>query len=980
MVDLKDIFEKRIYKDHQTRSIDGLFFSVDESLEKTNYSPDYQRNYVWDDEKASYFIESIFLGTEVPPIILYMSTDNDGISKYEVIDGRQRYETIRRFVDNQFKLKKSGLQRLGELEDFVGKSFWDIDAKYQELFKSTYIRTITYSFIGEFTEEEEETVKREVFQRYNSGITPLRTYEIDKALYYYSDLNQALKELLEKEEFNQKITKVFRWEKLNDEQKVMKLRELLVIHRIPIKYYANKKQKVISKYFEYLSSQIDEDDTLELLSSIEKKVEVLCLIERKIVENGITYTRLFAECLFWSMSVMEQNNIEYDLNNRETLSRLVCYLKQHVSDFTTIRSSFYDVLVGRYESISKFFENEYGCSFKLSIENSENFKLNNYLLPQATSLSKVEDASFEVLRIKKSPPVSVRLTELFSKLKSSRFLLRPAYQRADVKNRKKSSSIIESLLLGIMLPPIFVFKRKDGSSEVIDGQQRLLSIISYVEETYQDEDGNLQKPLLYGFKLDLSDNAILKNLKGQPYKKLCKADQNKIRNSSIFIIEITEENNEKFDPVDLFVRLNNKPYPIPADSFEMWNSFAERRSIEFIRQSVADNSRWFYFRKNNARMDNEDLFTTLAYFQYCYDKNGNMKDEIVPAKTIESFVVGNRLACRFRMRNEITKIMYSKQSEELFNALNKLQFSFVSNVYDLLNGSYLSVAQLNKSMDELLKVKNGKRTQMIFYILWILLHDLSCDIVRSNREEIRREVNNICSYIESCKSVDDFKNAVKAFREKYNRVKCTMHSPLGTIAESNISKDLVPTDNSLVLKKKPEYESRFLVNSYNQEDYKSNEEIILNIIRPGINIQYLAAFLRSRLFFHFYKAAGCNMSSDLLAFASVPYISKELQEGFANLLDYIDKSIGSVRTYFERIMDLMFFEQYFADAFSTVQVHITDEVKLFPRLASVKSDEIEATIASVYAERTKPSNIMSLYLLKAIDMQILKVTETHVKP
>jgi len=62
-IDLKLIFNKRIKIEPKVRSISGVFFNIDETLEKTNYEPSYQRNYVWDDEKASYFIESIFLGT-----------------------------------------------------------------------------------------------------------------------------------------------------------------------------------------------------------------------------------------------------------------------------------------------------------------------------------------------------------------------------------------------------------------------------------------------------------------------------------------------------------------------------------------------------------------------------------------------------------------------------------------------------------------------------------------------------------------------------------------------------------------------------------------------------------------------------------------------------------------------------------------------------------------------------------------------------
>ena len=977
MADLKNIFEKRIYKEHQVRSINGLFFTVDESLESTDYAPSYQRNYVWDDEKATYFIESIFLGTEIPPIILFKSEDEEGVNNYEVIDGRQRYETIKKFINNELKLKKGGFQRLGDIHNFVGNTFSNLDESYQNLFKDTTIRTIVYSFITDYTSEEEEIVKREIFQRYNSGITPLRTFEIDKAQNYYNSLNQALKQMLEDDSFDHVITSVFKWEKNNIDQKVIKLRELLVLHRIPINYYANKKQKVISKYFEYLSSQLEEEEYDDILDSIKTKVGILSNIEKAIIDSGLSYNRLYAECIFWAISVMEQNCVKYDFSDKLMINRLITYLNSHEDDFTTVRSSFYRVLVGRYKSIASFFENEYACSFKSSIENNDNFRLNNKLISSVTGDQTVETKSFEELRIKKPQPVSVRIPELIDSLKSQRFLIRPSYQRADVKNKKKSSSIIESLLLGIMLPPIFVFKREDGTREVVDGQQRLLSIIAYLGESYIDEKGKKQEPFLCNFKLELGKNAILKDLKGSAYVDLSKADQNRIRNSSVYLIEIKEENNPDFDPVDLFVRLNNKPYPIPADSFEMWNSFAPRELINLVKSAVSYNNKWFYFRKDNAQMENENLYTTLAYFQYQYQLHGITDGEIAPDKTIESFVVDKHLSCRFRTRNEITKLLYETDSSKLLDSFNHLQFSFISNLYDLLNGSNKSLAELNRSMDELLHVENGKRTQMVFYLLWILFHDLSSDVIRENRNAIKKEFDDIYKYKDHCKDIEEFKNAVLKFRQKYSREYCSMHFPL--IAFVGIPKGINNDTPILLLNKKTTYDNRFEVIEGYFGDEKTDNQIKLNITREGVDLKYIKAFLHSRLCYNMFKIFGEKFSEDLIMYCRVPYVSEETQWSIINLHLYAQYSSGSVRQYYERILDLVFYELYFPEAFSQVNVHILDEVKEFIDITGLsKTSDTLNIIESVYREQANPSNIMSMYLLRAIDMPILKNVEKRV--
>ena len=102
------IFKEHLHVDNYAESIDVLFGPRRKN--KIDYSPYYQRNYVWDNNKATYFIESILLGTEIPPLIFFK---NNRI--IEIIDGRQRFETILRFQNNQFALTARGLYVLKQL-------------------------------------------------------------------------------------------------------------------------------------------------------------------------------------------------------------------------------------------------------------------------------------------------------------------------------------------------------------------------------------------------------------------------------------------------------------------------------------------------------------------------------------------------------------------------------------------------------------------------------------------------------------------------------------------------------------------------------------------------------------------------------------------------------------------------------------------------------------------------------------------------
>ena len=187
-METNEIFENLIKIEPKVVSIETLF-NNEETLRNTKYDPDYQRNYVWDDEKATYFIESILLGTEIPPIIYFRNGE-----KIEIIDGRQRYQTILRFIQDQFKLKNTGLHKLGEI-GINTKYFKDI-GDLRDIFWDTKLRIIEFSFHSKssLNEEMEDIVKKEIFKRYNSGITPLKPTEIDKAIYCGEESFKLVKE------------------------------------------------------------------------------------------------------------------------------------------------------------------------------------------------------------------------------------------------------------------------------------------------------------------------------------------------------------------------------------------------------------------------------------------------------------------------------------------------------------------------------------------------------------------------------------------------------------------------------------------------------------------------------------------------------------------------------------------------------------------------------------------------------------------
>ncbi len=88
---------------------------------------DFSRDFLWKNKEQVELIETILRNIPLPLIYLYQ----DEIGKYQIIDGKQRLQTIFNFIDNKFELNKSYY-----FQDYNKKKFIEIDSRYQYLFEN----------------------------------------------------------------------------------------------------------------------------------------------------------------------------------------------------------------------------------------------------------------------------------------------------------------------------------------------------------------------------------------------------------------------------------------------------------------------------------------------------------------------------------------------------------------------------------------------------------------------------------------------------------------------------------------------------------------------------------------------------------------------------------------------------------------------------------------------------------------------------
>lgn len=129
-------------------------------------NPDFQREFLWDDEKQSKLIESVLLRIPLP--VFYLAEDEEG--HLIVVDGLQRLSTFLRYVDNKLPLK------LSHNEDLNKKRFEDLSPKLQNRIEDCNL--ILYVIDAKVPER----AKLDIFERVNGGV-PLTRQQMRNCLY-----------------------------------------------------------------------------------------------------------------------------------------------------------------------------------------------------------------------------------------------------------------------------------------------------------------------------------------------------------------------------------------------------------------------------------------------------------------------------------------------------------------------------------------------------------------------------------------------------------------------------------------------------------------------------------------------------------------------------------------------------------------------------------------------------------------------------
>ena len=149
---------------NETRTVNEVLRRIHQ--DRFIMDPDFQRDFIWEEDKQSKLIESVLMRIPLP--VFYLGEDD--IGRMVVVDGLQRISTFNRFVCDELKLQ------LPDRPELHGKRFTNLSAKLQNRVEDCNL--ILYVIDSKAPEQ----ARLDIFERVNGGV-PLTRQQMRNCLY-----------------------------------------------------------------------------------------------------------------------------------------------------------------------------------------------------------------------------------------------------------------------------------------------------------------------------------------------------------------------------------------------------------------------------------------------------------------------------------------------------------------------------------------------------------------------------------------------------------------------------------------------------------------------------------------------------------------------------------------------------------------------------------------------------------------------------
>lgn len=295
-----------------------------------------------------------------------------------------------------------------------------------------------------------------------------------------------------------------------------------------------------------------------------------------------------------------------------------------------------------------------------------------------------ENIDFPKDRKIRTQPYDYSVGYIVHLINQRKIYLEPDFQRnSDVWDTKTKSLLIESILLNVPIPPIYVSEESDGTWNIIDGLQRLSTFKEFLNNEFK-----------------LSHLEAYTQFNKASYNTLPDKAKSLLDDGVLRIVLITKESDPEMQ-YDVFMRLNRGA--VHLNEQELRNCLFRGELITLVKELCHNNQLQEILRlkKPHKRMVDAELILRYLAISEGFDKN---KEEVTSYKSVMKTFI-NFYCKKFQHlgQDDIQKIRDRIQQtlSKVYSIFGKDAFRKISN-----NGEYAS--GVNKAIFDIIMVSFEK--------------------------------------------------------------------------------------------------------------------------------------------------------------------------------------------------------------------------------------------------------------------------------
>lgn len=248
--------------------------------------------------------------------------------------------------------------------------------------------------------------------------------------------------------------------------------------------------------------------------------------------------------------------------------------------------------------------------------------------------------------------VQITIGEVSNMYTSKELNILPDFQRLFRWTNERKSNFVESILIGIPIPPVFVYENEDGTWELIDGLQRISTLLEFMGVLKDVDTGDIRRSQLQKTKYLPSMQGLVWEEKAEGESAIDKALQLFFRRARIDF-QILKHPSDPKTKFDLFQRLNRG------------GAYANEQEVRTCSMVLANAAFTLAIRGFARRQD------FRAIFQISGEQEGNQRDvEYVVRLIVHTFTEFDRtLDVQEFLDTAVIDIITSKEQDEVMGVI-----------------------------------------------------------------------------------------------------------------------------------------------------------------------------------------------------------------------------------------------------------------------------------------------------------------------